>query len=136
MKNEKITKKTECDQVEDEISEEKKALSSVQKDIQAVQKSLMAIECRMESKKADRHAVLLMCKMECIDLPLSSGTLDNIAGGSSQANGTNGRDDDDDDDDEGPTQTSYQNDSQIKPNYSSLSRNLKDVSLILIFLDW
>ena len=132
LKNEKITKKTEFDQAEDEISEEKKALSSVQKDIQAVQKSLMAIECRMESKKADRHAVLLMCKMECIDLPLSSGTLDNIAGGSSQANGTNGKDDDDDDDDEGPTQTSYHNDSQIKPNYSTLTRNLKDVSYPII----
>lgn len=129
LKNEKISKKTECDSVEDEIQEEKRSLSSVSKDIATAQKSLMTIECRMESKRADRHAVLLTCKMECIDLPLESGNFDDIAGGgSANQNGSNGKNDDEDEDDEPSTQRSYKVDESIKPDYSTLSNRMKNVS--------
>lgn len=129
LKNEKISKKTECDSMEDEITEEKRALSAVQKEITSAQKALMTIECRMDSKRSDRHAVLLSCKMECIELPLVSGNFDDIAGGGGgSANGTNGKGDDDDEDDEPSTQRSYKVDESIKPDYSSLSSRMKNVS--------
>ncbi|RWS29829.1 structural maintenance of chromosomes protein 1A-like protein 2 [Leptotrombidium deliense] len=128
LKTEKIQKKTECDRVEDTITEEKRSLSIIQKDISAVQKGLMAIECRLESKKADRHAVLLLCKMECIDLPLVDGTFEELSGTNpeSSANGTND-DDDFDEDGIGSTQKSYEHDAAIRPDYSSLSSRLRNL---------
>ena len=129
LKNDKISKKTECDSVEDEITEIKRGLSGVQKELSAAQKSLMQIECRLESKKADRHAILLHCKMECIDLPLVSGELNDIAAGGGGNGETNGNADDDDDDDGPSTQRSYESDSMIKPDFSILKNSLKNVSL-------
>lgn len=137
LKNEKISKKQECDGVEDEITEEKRTLSNIQKEITSAQKGLMAIECRMESKKADRHAVLLSCKMECVDIPLISGNFDAVAGGSSgggDRNGSQGDDDDDDLDEDGggtATQRSYKQDESIKPDFSGLPSSLKNVSAFL-----
>ncbi|KAI1278821.1 Structural maintenance of chromosomes protein 1A [Halotydeus destructor] len=130
LKNEKISKKTECDSVEEEVSEQKRSMSSITKDMSSVQKSLTAIECRMDSKKSDRHAVLLTCKMECIDLPLESGNLDNVAA-SGASNGVNGSQDDDDEDidDDGvpSTQRSYQVDGSIQPDFSHISNRLKNL---------
>ncbi|OTF73250.1 hypothetical protein BLA29_005938, partial [Euroglyphus maynei] len=56
LKNDKISKKTECDSVEDEITEIKRGLSSVQRELSSSQKSLMTIECKLESRKSDRHS--------------------------------------------------------------------------------
>ena len=137
LRNEKISKRQECESVEDEINEEKRTLSNIQKEITSSQKGLMAVECRMESKKADRHAVLLSCKMECVDIPLISGTFDAVAGGGSggsgDRNGSQGDDDDDDLDDDGgtATQRSYKQDETIKPDFSGLSSSLKNVSAFL-----
>lgn len=135
LKNDKLAKKAECDQIEDEINSIRKDLSQKQRDITNAQKGLMQIECRLESKKADRHGVLLHCKMECIDLPLKEGNLDDIVRGSSSGannsdgNNVNGNADDDDDDDDGPSQSSsYNNDSRIKPDFDMLKGQLKHVS--------
>lgn len=75
LKTEKIQKKTECDKVDDSISEDKRALSAIQKEVSTIQKGLMNVECKLESKKADRHGIYLACKMECIELPLTQGSL-------------------------------------------------------------
>lgn len=131
LKNDKIAKKTECDAVEDEITEVKRGLAGVQKELSSAQKALMQIECRLESKKADRHAILLHCKMECIELPLKSGDINDVAAGSSHNNDgeTNGNADDDDDDDGPSTQRSYESDSNIIPDFSILKSSLKNVCL-------
>ena len=138
LKSSKIAKKNEVDSVEDEMAEEKKGLSIIQKEITSIQKLLMGIECKMESKRADRHAVLLSCKMECIEIPLESGDMDNIAGG---GNSSQNNDDDDDDDMETEsgsqgtsTQKSYKVDESIIPDYSTLTKREKDVSILFILL--
>ncbi|KAJ6221553.1 hypothetical protein RDWZM_000098 [Blomia tropicalis] len=132
LKNDKISKKTECDTVEDEITEVKRGLSSIQRELSTCQKSLMTIECKLESRKSDRHSVLIHCKMECIKLPLTSGNLSDLTAGPSRAttNGdTNGNEPMDDDDDDGPsTQRSYENDATIKPDFSLLKSNLKNIT--------
>lgn len=137
LKNDKISKKTECDSVEDEITEIKRGLSSIQRELSAAQKSLMTIECKLESRKSDRHSVLIHCKMECIDLPLETGSLHELTAGPARANGgdVNGSQEmDDDDDDDGPsTQRSYENDALLKPNFSLLKptyKNIKDAEQI------
>ena len=132
LKNDKISKKTECDAVEDEVTEIKRGLSSIQRELSAAQKSLTTIEYKLESRKSDRHSVLINCKMECIDLPLESGSLNELTAGLTRANGgeVNGSQEpmDDDDEDDGPsTQRSYENDALLKPNFSFLKSNLKNI---------
>ncbi|XP_054163038.1 structural maintenance of chromosomes protein 1A-like [Oppia nitens] len=130
LKTEKITRKTESDGVEDEIQEIKRGMSSIQKDLTSAQKALMQIECRLDSKKSDRHAILLHCKMECIELPLVSGDLNDItAGGTNNNEGeTNGNADEDDDDDGPSTQRSYESDSKIKPDFTILKNSFKNLN--------
>ena len=67
--------------------------------------------------------------MECIELPLVSGDINDIAAGGTNNNDgeTNGNADDDDDDDGPSTQKSYESDSNIKPDFSILKNSLKNV---------
>ncbi|XP_074593771.1 structural maintenance of chromosomes protein 1A-like [Brevipalpus obovatus] len=131
LKTEKIQKKTECDKVDDSISEDKRSLSTIQKEISSIQKALMNLECKLESKKADRHTVYLTCKMECIDLPFIKGSLSAVmTAAGSRANGTaNGTGDEDMDDDGPSTQRTFESEEDLEPDYSGLRhilRNLDD----------
>lgn len=124
-KNQKIYKKQEIDSVEDKINEEKKSLNMVQKDISTIQKNLMTVECKLESKKADRNSIYMFSKLECINLPLASGNLENVVRAASQ-------NDDDDDTTEGDSyirqsQRSYENDNTIVPDFSVLDEDLKNI---------
>lgn len=124
LKNDKISQKTESDKVEELITEKKRALQTIQKEISTIQKNIMTLDCKMESKRADRHAVFMHCKMESIALPLKEGSLDSITHSATQ----NGDVDDDEEDDGMPsTQRAYQSDSSIKPDFDALSDHLKQV---------
>lgn len=126
LKNDKISQKTECDKVEELITEKKRALQTIQKEISAIQKNIMTLECKMESKRADRHAVFMHCKMESIALPLKEGSLDDITHSATQNGGADDDEDDEDEDGDMPTtQRAYQNDSNIKPDFDVLSEHLK-----------
>lgn len=124
LKNDKILKKSELDNVEDGINEEKKGMNMVQKDISMIQKNLMTVECKLESKKADRNSIYMFSKLECINLPLASGDLENVVRAISQ------NDDENDDTAEGDSfmrqsQRSYENDNTIIPDFSMLDNDLK-----------
>jgi len=124
LKNDKILKKSELDTVEDGINEEKKQMNMVQKDISMIQKNLMTLECKLESKKADRNGIYMFSKLECINLPLASGNLENVVRAASQ------NDDENDDTAEGDSfmrqsQRSYENDNTIVPDFSLLDDDLK-----------
>jgi len=87
---------------------------------------LMTVECKLESKKADRNGIYMFSKLECINLPLESGNLENLVRGASQ------NDDENDDTAEGDSflrqsQRSYENDNSIKPNFSMLDDDLKNL---------
>lgn len=125
LKNDKISQKTECDKVEELITEKKRALQTIQKEISTIQKNIMTLECKMDSKRADRHAVFMHCKMESIALPLKEGSLDSITHSATQ----NGDADDDEDEDEDmpTTQRAYLSDSNIKPDFDALPEHLKNV---------
>lgn len=56
-------KKMEVDQKEDEIGKARRDVGAIAKDIQAAQKQLNAIETKIEQKKAERHAILMQCKV-------------------------------------------------------------------------
>lgn len=65
LKSSRNAKKMEVDQKEDEIGKARREVGAIAKDIQAAQKQLNAIETKIEQKKAERHAILMQCKVCC-----------------------------------------------------------------------
>lgn len=63
LKSARNAKKMEVDQKEDEIGKARREVGAIAKDIQAAQKQLNGIETKIEQKKAERHAVLMQCKV-------------------------------------------------------------------------
>lgn len=63
LKSARNAKKMEVDQKEDEIGKARREVGAIAKDIQATQKQLNGIETKIEQKKAERHAILMQCKV-------------------------------------------------------------------------
>ena len=72
LKSARNAKKMEVDQKEDEIGKARREVGAIAKDIQAAQKQLNGIETKIEQKKAERHAILMQCKVYCRIKCLSS----------------------------------------------------------------
>uniref|UniRef100_A0A2C9K3R1 Structural maintenance of chromosomes protein n=1 Tax=Biomphalaria glabrata TaxID=6526 RepID=A0A2C9K3R1_BIOGL len=81
LKQNKLTYKSQVDDMEAEINEVRKRLAVQQKEIAAVQKSINALEVKLEQKRADRHSLLKSCKMDDIRVPMRRGTIDDITEG-------------------------------------------------------
>lgn len=63
MKMQRITKKSDVEDKENEAAEVKKQMAQVQKEMSAIQKQVTALETKMESKKSERHSLLQACKV-------------------------------------------------------------------------
>lgn len=63
-KAEKLNKKQECDSIEDEVGKARREVGAIAKDVQAVQKQIVSLETKIESKKNERHNILMQCKVK------------------------------------------------------------------------
>ncbi|XP_008558703.1 structural maintenance of chromosomes protein 1A [Microplitis demolitor] len=117
LKSLRNTKKLEVDTKEEEIGKCRRDVGSIAKDIQAIQKQLNNIENKIEQRKAERHAILMHCKLEDIAVPMIHGNMEDIAGDAN--NDTNNE--------TLSTQQQYERESRITIDYSMLPDNLKDV---------
>lgn len=122
LKSSRNAKKMEVDQKEEEIGKARREVGTIAKDIQAAQKQLNAIETRIEQKKAERHAILMQCKMEDIAIPMLHGNMEDIA---SETNTTNGSEMTIDS--SLSTQQQYEREKRITIDYALLPENLKDI---------
>ncbi|XP_012537435.1 structural maintenance of chromosomes protein 1A [Monomorium pharaonis] len=122
LKSSRNAKKMEVDQKEDEIGKARREVGAIAKDIQAAQKQLNAIETKIEQKKAERHAILMQCKMEDIAIPMLHGNMEDIAGETSTTNGSEINNDS-----SVSTQQQYERERRITIDYALLSESLKDV---------
>ncbi|XP_078037969.1 structural maintenance of chromosomes 1 [Augochlora pura] len=113
LKSERNVKKMEVDQKDDEIGKARREVGAIAKDIQAAQKQLNGIEAKIEQKKAERHAVLMQCKMEDIAIPMLHGNMEDIANETSVSNTTES--------------TIGEREKRITVDYGLLPENLKDV---------
>ncbi|KAH0948845.1 hypothetical protein HN011_000002 [Eciton burchellii] len=122
LKSSRNAKKMEVDQKEDEIGKARREVGAIAKDIQTAQKQLNAIETKIEQKKAERHAILMQCKMEDIAIPMLHGNMEDIADdlSTTNANETNN-------DSSVSTQQQYEREKKITIDYALLPENLKDV---------
>ncbi|XP_072745349.1 structural maintenance of chromosomes protein 1A [Anoplolepis gracilipes] len=123
LKSSRNAKKMEVDQKEDEIGKARREVGSIAKDIQAAQKQLNAIETKIEQKKAERHAILMQCKMEDIAIPMLHGNMEDIAGETSTTNGNETNTDTSSIN----TQQQYERERRITIDYALLPENLKDI---------
>ncbi|XP_076297753.1 structural maintenance of chromosomes 1 [Lasioglossum baleicum] len=122
LKSERNMKKMEVDQKDDEIGKARREVGAIAKDIQAAQKQLNGIETKIEQKKADRHAILMQCKMEDIAIPMLHGNMEDIANETGGANNTESNIDS-----TLNSQQQYERERRITIDYGLLPEMLKDV---------
>lgn len=63
LKAERLSKKQECDNMEEEVGKARREVGAIAKDVQAAQKQVVHLEGKIESKKSERHNILMQCKV-------------------------------------------------------------------------
>lgn len=63
LKAERLSKKQECDSMEEEVGKARREVGAIAKDVQAAQKQVVSLEGKIESKKSERHNILMQCKV-------------------------------------------------------------------------
>ncbi|XP_046363466.1 structural maintenance of chromosomes protein 1A-like [Haliotis rufescens] len=79
LKQQRLTVKSEVDDIEGVVSDIKKRMTNQNKEINTVQKSITVMETKLEQKRADRHSLLKSCKMDAVRIPMRRGTMDDIS---------------------------------------------------------
>ncbi|XP_055958338.1 structural maintenance of chromosomes protein 1A [Patella vulgata] len=126
LKQQKITTKSQNDDIDGTISEIRKRLGVQIKEIAATQKGINGLETKLEQRRADRHSLLKTCKMDDIRLPMKRGHMDDIT----QENEPSSHADSETPVDSMSSQGAkaiYQKEAQIVIDYSSLTDDYKDL---------
>ena len=96
-----------------------KDVGTIAKEMQAANKAINQLEAAIEQEKAQRHSLLMQCKMDNIRVPISNGSLDEI---------------DEDGGDESmemsatqPSHVIYEKEAAIDIDYSSLEEGLTEL---------
>jgi len=63
LKAQRLSKKQECDNIEEEVGKARREVGAIAKDIQAAQKQVLSLENKIENKKSARHDILIQCKV-------------------------------------------------------------------------
>lgn len=63
LKSLRLNKKQEVEGSEEEVGKARREVGSVAKDVQAVQKAVVSLETKIESRKSERHNILMQCKV-------------------------------------------------------------------------
>lgn len=63
LKSLRLNKKQEVEGSEDEVGKARREVGSVAKDVQVAQKAVVSLESKIESKKSERHTILMQCKV-------------------------------------------------------------------------
>ncbi|KAI4471080.1 structural maintenance of chromosomes smc family member [Holotrichia oblita] len=117
LKTERLAKKQECDNMEEDVSKARREVGSIAKDVQGAQKQVVSLESKIESKKSDRHAILMQCKMDDIAIPMVIGNMEDIVQSDpSQSSSA----------DNSSTAQLYEREARIQIDYHMLSDTLKD----------
>lgn len=114
LKQSKFSKKTAVDEMEEEISKARRDVANLAKEIHSLGSQVSGIEAKIETKKNERHNLLLQSKMDCIAIPLLNGSLDDAVRQGDSETTTNGT----------STSLVLEKENQIEVNYHSLPREL------------
>merc|ERR1712117_302452 len=119
-KQKKIQLKSECDKLEEEVNTARRNVGTVAKELQASNKLINQLEAQVENERANRHSILIQCKMDNIAIPMSKGNLDDIDEGegddpSIEVSGSQ------------PSHVIYEREANIKIDYGSLEERLTEL---------
>lgn len=114
LKQSKLSKKTAVDEMEEEISKARRDVANLAKEIHSLGSQVSGIEAKIETKKNERHNLLLQSKMDCIAIPLIRGSLDDAVRQVDSETTSNGN----------STSLVLDKETQIEVNYHSLPREL------------
>ncbi|GAB0087362.1 Structural maintenance of chromosomes protein [Sergentomyia squamirostris] len=115
LKQEKQAKKNQVDQMESETAIARRNVAQLAKELHTLGTQLNGIEAKIETKKNERHSVLIQCKMDDIAIPMLNGTMNDIV-----QPGQDG-------DSESATSSAiYAREANLQIDYSSLRRDLRD----------
>jgi len=78
FKTEKMSKKNDLDNMDEEIAKARRDVGNVAKELQSVQKIINGLETKIDQKKSERHSILKQSKMEDIVIPMSQGNMEDI----------------------------------------------------------
>ncbi|XP_018576283.1 structural maintenance of chromosomes protein 1A isoform X2 [Anoplophora glabripennis] len=115
----RLNKKQEVEAAEEEVGKSRREVGSIAKDVQAAQKAVVSLEGKIESKKSERHTILMQCKMDDIAIPMIVGNMEDIVASDPSQSSSAG--------DTNSTAQQYEKEARIKIDYSMLSDNLKDL---------
>lgn len=78
LKHKKMSTKTEVDKLEEDVNAARKDVTLIGKEMQAANKQINQMETQVEQEKANKHSLLIQCKLENIQVPMKRGNLDEI----------------------------------------------------------
>ena len=116
MKDEKNKKKSLVDQMEEETAKARRDVQTAAKELANVNMQISTTENKIETLKNKRHNLLMQCKMDAIEIPMSSGNMDDIVQQSSEGSESTS------------TSQVQERASRIKIDYHSLPRNHRDIN--------
>lgn len=117
LKQSKNAKKAQVDQMEEETAKARRDVQVCAKELANISHQIGSTENKIESKKSERHNLLMQAKMEAIAIPILRGSLDDVT--------QHG-----DDNNESAASSSGQQSREalIQVDYSGLPRELKQLS--------
>ena len=78
LKQTKSYLKGQLDKLEEDVNYARKDVGTVAKELQSANKAINQLEASIEQERAQRHSLLMQCKMDNIDIPFKTGSLDEL----------------------------------------------------------
>lgn len=119
LKQTKSFLKGQLDKLEEDVNYARKDVGTVAKELQSANKAINQLEASIEQERAQRHSLLMQCKMDNIDIPFKTGSLDEL---------------DEQGDDESmemsssqPSHIIYEKEAAIEIDYNTLEEGLTEI---------
>lgn len=114
LKDAKKEKKTQVDSMEEETAKARRDVQTLAKELANLQHQIGSTEAKIESKKNERHNLLIQAKMEAIPIPFARGSIDDVT-----------QQGDSENQDSASTSQQSNRESRIQLDYSSLPHDLR-----------
>lgn len=118
LKQNKSYLKGQLDKLEEDVNSARKDVGTVAKEMQAANKAINQLEAAIEQERAQRHSLLMQCKMDNIQIPIQrGGTLDELEEDNEESMEMSASQ---------PSHVIYEKEAAIEIDYSNLEEGLTE----------
>lgn len=118
MKQNKSYLKGQLDKLEEDVNYARKDVGTVAKELQSANKAINSLEAAIEQERAQRHSLLMQCKMDNIHIPIRTGSLEEIDEENEESMEMSASQ---------PSHVIYEKEAAIVINYSTLEEGLTEL---------